>query len=92
VNVNIIKECVLDETGTRIVLRSGTYSNDLAYLEKLYAQACQDFPGLTREQVTVCHYAGQRFRNTFGIEFDVPIDVVVPPGYEQIGNVEFTLA
>jgi len=84
--MKIIKEC----TDRHIVLRTNHYTSTLDCFDMLFAEAKKDFPALERKDVTVSHCGGEKYRKTFGIEFEHPNKGEVPDGYFQINQLEQT--
>ncbi len=70
------------------VVRTGTYTSSVAHINRILAEATEDFPDLDLEKVKIVHYGGIRYKGTYGLEFDVDGDV--PDTYRPINHVEFT--
>ena len=47
-----------------------------------------DFPTVDLDSMTICHYAGSRFRRTYGVEFRIPNNAVVPSDYVEVQGFE----
>lgn len=77
--------------GSRIIIRTNTYGSNFAFFQKLFDEANKDFPFITPENADIKHYGGQRYKHTYGIEFNVKLDVHIPSDYRQIQEVEYTL-
>jgi endonuclease III-like uncharacterized protein len=75
----------------RIVVRSNTYGSNLAHLQELFDEVKKDFPHITPETADIKHYGGRHYKGTYGIEFNIDIEVKVPEGYKDISEVEYTL-
>lgn len=94
--MTIIKEILrcktrMDMEQHRIVIRTNTYGSNFAHFQKLFDEAKKDFPHITPETADIKHYAGRRYKGTYGIEFNIDIEVPVPEGYKDISEVEFIL-
>ena len=87
--MDIIKEYCYD--ARRVILRSSTYSRSMEYFNELYAEAKKDFPFLTPDMVEVTHYAGRRYKGTFGIEFQVSSLNTISDKYFMVDTVELVL-
>ena len=74
-----------------VVLRTNTSAKGLNHFDKLFAQAKKDFPTLERSDVRVVQFGGDRYKRTFGIEFDLPEGAKIPKGYSELKELEYTL-
>lgn len=82
--MNIIKEyCPSAKT---VVIRSDSYGSSMSYIQKLLNEARKDFD-VNLDTCTVVHFGGERYANTFGIEF--PADDA-PEEYIRINQLEYT--
>ena len=88
--MKIIKEyCPKNE---RVILRLDCYAHDLGTIEKLFAAAENDFPGLDRDNVEIVHYGGRRYAKTYGIEFNWNMEYMNILGeYVPVHEVEYSL-
>jgi hypothetical protein len=87
----IIKEYYISENlPPKFILREMNYNHKLDKFLRLYEEALNDFPKLTPDKVRVIHFGGDRYRYTWGIEFDWPV-FVIPESYKQIETLEFIL-
>lgn len=75
----------------RIIVRTNTYGSNFEFFQRLYKEAKKDFPHLKPIDADIKHYAGRRYKGTYGIEFSINVDVKVPKGYEDVSEVEWTL-
>lgn len=87
--MNVIKEYC--EYANVCVIRTENYGSSMKYFRYLVGVAKQDFPYLDEENIEIKHYAGERYKKTFGIEFKVPNGYSVPSDYQLIQNLEYTL-
>lgn len=87
--MDIIKEYCCQERGYRFILRLPHYGHTVAHINWLYLLAKEDFGLLDGDKVEVVHYGGQRYKGTFGIEFNSMTEP--PEGYKKIEQVESTL-
>lgn len=71
------------------VVRTKTYASSLAHFDELFTVAQSDFPDLRREDCEAVHYAGQRYRGTYGIEFRWSGEI--PENYQKIEYLEYRL-
>lgn len=87
--MKIIKEVC----GDIAILRTETYNNKLILFFILYIEAMKDFPNLnlSPKDVQIAHFAGDRFKGTFGIEFNIYNANGIPTDYQQISELELTL-
>jgi len=74
-----------------VVLRTDTYVSLLTHFDKLFAQAKKDFPTLERDAIRIVQFGGERYRYTFGIEFNLPESAKIPKGYSELKKLEYTL-
>jgi len=74
-----------------VVLRTDTYEKGLSHFDRLFAQAEKGFPTLERSDVRVVQYGGERYKGTFGIEFDLPQGAKIPRGYSELQELEYTM-
>lgn len=81
---------IKETTGTVGVVRTGHYGSQLSYIDLLFAIAKQDFPALKRDDVNVVRYGGEKYANTFGIEFPIPSKATIPDEYQKISQLEMT--
>jgi hypothetical protein len=56
----------------------------------MFEIAKKDFPDLLMTDVKVAHYGGDTISGTFGIEFPVPENVVIPATYKIIDQLPVT--
>jgi len=71
------------------VLLTNTYDSRLSYFLGLFEAAKGDFPFLRPEEITIKLYSGERYKNTFGIEFGMGSSV--PESYTRITELETTV-
>ncbi len=84
-NMNYIKEFVISPNGVRTgSVRTDTYANSVGHISRLAAVIQTDFPTVDLDSMTICHYAGGRIRRTYGVEFRIPNNAVVPDDYVPI--------
>lgn len=81
---------IKETTGKHGVIRTNTYAHSISYFMELVREAKRDFPNLEDKDIIVSHYAGRRYRNTFGIEFPIQ-DATIPETYHKISSLESTL-
>jgi hypothetical protein len=84
--LKIIKE--FSHFSRRCVIRTDMFHHSLEFFVGLDAIAKQDFPEL-RSDVTVVHFADRHYGGTFGIEFEAPGNVKIPPEYVEVVKHEF---
>lgn len=87
--MQIIKEVCTIDKNQKCVIRNNTYGSSLELLNSLFQKAKEDFPKLEENEVNVVQYGGQRYKGTFGIEFDAPDKV--PDSYQNIQNLEYKI-
>ena len=90
--MKIIKEFVrikLDDSA-RIILRTNYYIGTFEYIRNLVNEARKDF-SLEDDKIEIIHYAGDRYKGTYGIEFNVDKGVTIPEKYKEVSQVEFKL-
>lgn len=75
----------------RIVVRTNSYGSNFKFFQLLYDEVKRDFPHITPEIADIKHYAGRRYKHTYGIEFNIKSEIKVPDGYTEISEVEYTL-
>ncbi len=85
--MKIIKE----QTKKHCVIRTDTYGKTLDHLLDLYDLAKNDFPEIEPKDITIVHYAGERYKRTYGLEFKKPDGAKVPDDYQNIQQLELTL-
>jgi hypothetical protein len=69
--MTFIKEKWNNGIGTqRCVIRTHTYADSAAHIQKLATEAQKDFPGLKAEDIDVVHYGGDFCKHTYGVEFN----------------------
>ncbi len=84
-----IKEFVISPTGVRTgSVRTDTYANTAGHINRLAEVIQSDFPSVDPDSMKVCHYAGDRIRRTYGVEFRIPENAVIPNDYIQIQEFE----
>lgn len=69
------------EVSQRVIIRSNRYGSTLSYFNELLTVAEADFGTLDPTQVEVVHYGGDRYKRTFGLEFNVAKDTFIPEHY-----------
>jgi hypothetical protein len=78
----------------RMIVRSSNYGESLKYLDQLYEVMLSDALRieppieLAREDVSVIHFAGERYARTFGIGIAIPERFVVPDDYIRVDRHE----
>ena len=89
--MNFIREyCPGREPGKgTCVVRTETYAKFVAHFNALLVEAQRDFPRLTAD-VEVAHYAGRRYKGTYGIEFPME-EAQVPETYSRLSVLEYHL-
>ena len=88
--MSIIREYVEQENGKKLfIIRTNTYAKTLGHLIYLYDIATSDFPNLLYQQCYVQYYGGQRYKRTYGLEFN--LDAEVPLHYQKISELELVL-
>lgn len=88
--MSITKEYVNKGDGVhRFIIRRGDYGHTLDAIMQLYNEAKKDFYTIDHSLIDIVHYGGQRYKYTYGIEFD--LEEPVPDGYREISQVEFSL-
>ena len=87
--VTFIKEYTPTKNGYRFVIRRRDYGSNMRHLLELYDQARADFADISTDQLDVVHYGGQRFKHTYGLEFNSTDEP--PEGYERIEQLEMVL-
>ena len=78
------------EKAHRVVIRENNYGSSLEKFERLFREALQDFPFLNKDDVTIVHFGGNRYKKTFGIELSVE-NFEIPNDYVMINELEYTL-
>ena len=87
--MQIIKEfCAENST---CVVRSNCYGSSFSYIKDLVAVVKSDFPEIDDDMITIVHYAGERYKHTFGVEFVISSKYGFPRGYIGINSLEMTL-
>ena len=76
------------KVGTVGIIRFNHYGSGLDVINQAAAIAKKDFPCLTDEKIKVVQYGGDRYRGTFGIEFNLPDMEIAPEGYRIIDKLE----
>lgn len=80
----------------RLIVRTYNYGSSLAKFDELFdvvaADAMTFVPPieLSREEVEVAHYAGERYARTFGLEVSIPEGHSIPAEYSRIQQTEPT--
>ena len=69
------------EVSQRVIIRSNRYGSTLSYFNELLTVAEADFGTLDPTQVEVVYYGGDRYKRTFGLEFNVAKDTFIPEHY-----------
>jgi hypothetical protein len=78
----------------RLVIRSKNYGSSLRYFDQLFetmedvASRCEPPFDVDRTDTEVVHYGGQYYKNTFGLETNVPIGTIVPDDCTRITMLE----
>ena len=92
--MQIIKEIRLyrDDRPAMCVVRSRCYGSRLDYINQLVSAARETYPELANNYIRVTQFAGERYARTYGIEFECPNPkaVVVPVGWQEISELEYT--
>ena len=78
------------KVGTVGVIRFPHYGSYLNQFIEAANIAKADFPYLTDADIKVVHYGGDRYKGTFGIEFNLPDMESAPEGYSEIHQLELT--
>lgn len=79
----------------RMIIRANNYGSSLVKFDEMYeimaADALTFEPPieLDREDVEVVHYAGERYKRTFGLEVSIPQGHTIPADYSKIRQPEF---
>ena len=76
--------------GHHCIIRTTHYGSSLGYINRLVAEARKDFPCLSDDDIEIKHYAGMRYKRTFGIEFIAPREQSIPDTYRPIAHLEQT--
>lgn len=87
--MRVIRE--LAEHGNVGIVRSELYSKRVSHILTLVAEAKKDFPSLSDDDMEVVYYGGDRYKRTYGVEFNVPNGENIPDTYKRIHQLEFTL-
>lgn len=92
---DIIKEVIQAEreqikTQRYVIARANTHNNLLLHITRLGVELMSDFPELNFWKMNVKLYAGERYRQTFGVEARVDADLYSFEDYTEIEEVEYT--
>lgn len=88
-----------EEDGGRLIVRTNTYASSMGAFEQiagvLVEDALQFEPPVEIDPhaIDVEHYAGQRYKSTYGFEVSLPseLGIVVPVDYGRVSQPEYTL-
>lgn len=89
--MSIIKEYVEynNQSAKRFIVRRSDHGKTLFHLMELKVEIEKDFGHLPNSSFEIVHYAGDRYKGTYGLEFFS--DRSVPKEYKQIAQAELTL-
>lgn len=73
----------------RFIVRRPDYGSKVEDINELAEIAKRDFPQLDDNVLDLIHYGGQRYKGTYGIEFN--LDTAPPSDYREISQVELVL-
>jgi hypothetical protein len=74
-------------------IREDNYSQNLAKIHRLFAEAVKDYPHLKDHDVSVVYYGGDTVKGQMGIEFDLTgHGVAILPDYIELGELREVLA
>ena len=83
------KRIIREATDTTCIIRTNTYGHSVGFILGLVTVAREHFPNLKLNDVEICHYGGQRYKYTFGIQFKP--SGPIPDVYKRVPQIEFVL-
>lgn len=92
--MNIIKEYFISKEyfKAKIIIRTDLYTKSFDHILMLKEQLETDFPGLINDsELDIVVYGGERYKGTYGLEIDIPINTKMPKDYNEVKTVEYLL-